>query len=144
MFIIMVNVVALYPQVLSVSSHICLNFPMSLTFWLALIIFGWTVNTNKILSHLVPQGTPNVLIVFMVLIELVRNIIRPVTLCVRLTANLIAGHLLISLLGSALVRRGIIVLFFVPILLTILEIAVSFIQAYVFITLITLYTTEIK
>jgi F-type H+-transporting ATPase subunit a len=144
MFIIMVNVVALYPQVFSVSSHICLNFPMSLTFWLALIIFGWTVNTNKILSHLVPQGTPNVLIVFMVLIELVRNIIRPVTLCVRLTANLIAGHLLISLLGSALVRRGIIVLFFVPILLTILEIAVSFIQAYVFITLITLYTTEIK
>jgi F-type H+-transporting ATPase subunit a len=80
----------------------------------------------------------------MVLIELVRNIIRPVTLCVRLTANLIAGHLLMSLLGNALVRRGLAILFFVPILLTILEIAVSFIQAYVFITLVTLYATEIK
>jgi F-type H+-transporting ATPase subunit a len=81
---------------------------------------------------------------FIVLIELVSNIIRPITLCVRLTANLIAGHLLMSLLGNALVGRGIVFLVFVPILLTILELSVSFIQAYVFITLVTLYTTEIK
>ena len=94
------------------------------------------------LSHLVPQGTPNVLIMFIVLIELVRNIIRPVTLCVRLTANLIAGHLLISLLGNALVRRGIVFLMFVPVLLTILEMAVSFIQAYVFSLLASSYIKD--
>jgi F-type H+-transporting ATPase subunit a len=99
------------------------------------------------LSHLLPQGTPNALIIFIVIIEIVRNIIRPITLCVRLTANLIAGHLLISLLGDALTQLPIlnrILTLPVPIALTILERAVSFIQAYVFITLITLYTTEIK
>jgi F-type H+-transporting ATPase subunit a len=109
--------------------------------------FGWVKNTNHILAHLVPQGTPGALINFMVLIELVSNLIRPITLCVRLTANIIAGHLLISLLGNALVRislTGTAFLLIIPIMLTILEAAVACIQAYVFITLITLYTTEIK
>jgi F-type H+-transporting ATPase subunit a len=83
----------------------------------------------------------------MVIIELVRNIIRPITLCVRLTANLIAGHLLISLLGNALVRAPLLVKITItpiPLTLTVLESAVAAIQAYVFITLITLYTTEVK
>ena len=99
------------------------------------------------LSHLVPQGTPAALIMFIVLIEFVRNIIRPITLCVRLTANLIAGHLLMSLLGNALVSMP---PFYntlslpIPLMLTVLESAVACIQAYVFITLITLYTTEVK
>jgi len=100
-----------------------------------------------ILSHLVPQGTPNALIIFIVLIELVRNLIRPITLSVRLTANLIAGHLLISLLGGAIIRvTAFTGVFFIviPLLLTVLELAVACIQAYVFITLITLYTTEVK
>ena len=99
------------------------------------------------LAHLLPQGTPVVLMSFMVLIELTRNIIRPITLCVRLTANLIAGHLLMTLLGNALSNLGILQnIFATPISLTlsILESAVACIQAYVFITLITLYTTETK
>jgi F-type H+-transporting ATPase subunit a len=99
------------------------------------------------LAHLVPQGTPAALIIFIVMIELTRNIIRPITLCVRLTANLIAGHLLISLLGNALVSIRTptnILAMPIPLILTILESAVACIQAYVFITLITLYTTEVK
>jgi F-type H+-transporting ATPase subunit a len=99
------------------------------------------------LSHLLPQGTPLALINFMVLIELTRRIIRPVTLCVRLTANIIAGHLLISLLGNALlgIRRTVAVIRIpVPLILTTLESAVAGIQAYVFITLISLYTAELK
>jgi F-type H+-transporting ATPase subunit a len=99
------------------------------------------------LSHLVPQGTPGLLIIFIVLIEIVSNIIRPITLCVRLTANLIAGHLLMSLLGNAISSMpvtGVILAIPVPITLTVLESAVACIQAYVFITLITLYTTEVK
>jgi F-type H+-transporting ATPase subunit a len=99
------------------------------------------------LSHLLPQGTPLALMNFIVLIELTRRIIRPITLCVRLTANIIAGHLLISLLGNALlgIRRTIaIIRISVPIILTILESAVAGIQAYVFMTLISLYTAELK
>lgn len=145
--IIIVNVIALYPQVFSLTSHVTFNLPLSLTFWLGLIMFGWIKNTNIILSHLVPQGTPNSLIIFIVLIELVRNLIRPITLSVRLTANLIAGHLLISLLGRAIIKMTLLTRMFfiiIPMILTILELAVACIQAYVFITLITLYTTEVK
>jgi F-type H+-transporting ATPase subunit a len=99
------------------------------------------------LAHLLPQGTPPILIVFMVVIELTRTIIRPITLCVRLTANLIAGHLLITLLGNFILSinlRSIALTSLCPLLLTILESAVALIQAYVFITLISLYLSEIK
>jgi F-type H+-transporting ATPase subunit a len=145
--IIFINLLALYPQIFSPTSHLTITLPLSMVFWLSLILFGWMKNTNHILSHLLPQGTPPALIMFIVVIELIRNIIRPVTLCVRLTANLIAGHLLMSLLGNALIHIKItsaIIYIPIPIILTILESAVACIQAYVFITLITLYTTEIK
>jgi hypothetical protein len=56
--------------------------------------------TNHIFEHLVPQGTSTILIPFMVVIETIRNLIRPGTLAVRLTANIIAGHLLLTLLGN--------------------------------------------
>jgi len=98
------------------------------------------------LTHILPQGTPIALINFMVLIETVRNLIRPITLCVRLTANLTAGHLLITLLGNAVLAmdamRGICRIL-APLVLTVLETAVSFIQAYVLTTLVTLYSTEV-
>lgn len=145
--ILLMNFIALYPQVFSPTSHLSVTLPMSLTFWLSLMLFGWIKNTNHMLSHLLPQGTPPALIMFMVIIEIVSNIIRPITLCVRLTANLIAGHLLMSLLGNALTRMNVVYSFMslpVPLMLTILESAVACIQAYVFITLVTLYTTEVK
>jgi len=94
---------------------------------------------------LVPQGTPSFLINFIVLIELTRTIIRPITLCVRLTANIVAGHLLITLLNNFLIQRRIPAFFFIratPFILTVLERAVAFIQAYVFVTLVTLYANE--
>jgi len=96
--------------------------------------------------HLVPQGTPIILIPFIVLIETIRNIIRPITLIIRLTANIIAGHLLITLLGnigSNIFILIIPILLFIQILLLTLERAVAIIQSYVFSVLITLYYNEI-
>jgi len=55
---------------------------------------------DHLLAHLVPLGTPGVLIPFIVFIELIRSIIRPLTLAVRLAANMVAGHLLICLVNS--------------------------------------------
>jgi len=101
---------------------------------------------NDTCSHLTPQGTPFILIPFMVLIETIRLIIRPITLAIRLTANIIAGHLLISLIGSSGQSLRIIALSIilrVQIFLIILEIAVAFIQSYVFTILRTLYRSEI-
>jgi F-type H+-transporting ATPase subunit a len=145
--ILLINVIALYPQNFSPTAHLPVTLFLSISVWITIVSFGWLKNTNHILSHLLPQGTPVILINFIVIIELVRNLIRPITLCVRLTANLIAGHLLISLLGNAVMslrKYRMILAIPAPLVLTILEAAVACIQAYVFITLITLYTTEIK
>lgn len=104
-------------------------------------------NLGRFLAHLVPVGTPYVLIPFIVLIEFVRNIIRPITLSVRLAANLVAGHLLITLIRSPIVNTSyvsIILLLRGLYMLIILESAVAFIQAYVFRILRTLYLREVN
>merc|ERR1719197_2251582 len=101
----------------------------------------------SVLSHLVPLGTPYVLIPFIVLIERVRNIIRPGTLSIRLAANMVAGHLLLTLLGSQGPNaQGIVLLVLVGrlILLLCLELAVACIQAYVFTILRSLYLNELR
>jgi len=94
----------------------------------------------------VPQGTPSVLIPFIVCIETIRNIIRPGTLAVRLTANIIAGHLLLTLLGNtgnSIIKILIPFLLITQVILLILESAVAIIQSYVFAILSTLYSREI-
>lgn len=98
------------------------------------------------LAHFVPQGTPGALMPFMVLIERVRGLIRPMTLAVRLAANMIAGHLLLVLLGGAISifsPLGLVSAVVAQIALVVLETAVACIQAYVFAVLITLYAREI-
>lgn len=98
-------------------------------------------------AHLVPQGTPPVLIPFMVCIETIRNVIRPGTLAVRLAANIIAGHLLITLLGNTGPRLSLTILRFLiigQIALLVLESAVAIIQSYVFAVLRTLYSSEVN
>jgi F-type H+-transporting ATPase subunit a len=97
-------------------------------------------------AHLVPQGTPSVLMPFIVLIETIRNIIRPGTLAVRLSANIIAGHLLLTLLGNtgnSISSFIISILILTQLLLLSLESAVAIIQSYVFTILRTLYSREI-
>lgn len=93
-----------------------------------------------------PQRTPAALIPFIVLIETIRNVIRPGTLAVRLIANMVAGHLLITLLGNQTAMASNIVLLGLiatQILLLTLESAVAIIQSYVFAVLSTLYASEI-
>jgi F-type H+-transporting ATPase subunit a len=95
----------------------------------------------------VPQGTPGILIPFIVCIETIRNVIRPGTLAVRLTANIIAGHLLITLLGNtgpSISSSLISLLIITQILLLTLESAVAIIQSYVFAVLSTLYSREVN
>lgn len=95
------------------------------------------------LIALVPNGTPLVLMPFIVLIESIRIAIRPITLSVRLTANIVAGHLLLRLAGEGFERiLSISVLFVCQTMLMALEVAVAAIQAYVFTVLVTLYSKE--
>lgn len=140
------NFLGLFPYIFTASRHIRFSLSLSIAFWLRIIIYRIFNYLNDLFSHLTPQGTPFALIPFIVLIESIRLIIRPFTLAIRLTANIIAGHLLLSLLGSSGQSTPIIYLsliIFSQILLFILEISVSLIQAYVFSILSTLYSREI-
>lgn len=143
-YILINNLIGLLPYVFTSSSHLVFSLGIALPLWLSFIIYGWFNKYNSIFRHLVPTGTPPVLIPFIVIIETVRNIIRPGSLSVRLTANIIAGHLLISLLGNNTSRVILITTTIIVYLgLIIFELAVAIIQSYVFITLRTLYSREI-
>ena len=108
---------------------------------------GWALlfQPLSVLSHLVPLGTPYVLIPFIVLIESVSNIIRPGTLSIRLAANMVAGHLLLTLLGSQgpSIGRHLPGLMVGLVALLLLEVGVACIQAYVFTILSSLYLSEL-
>lgn len=146
-FVIFNNFLGLFPYIFTRTSHLTLSLSISLPLWLRFIMYGWINNSQHIFSHIIPQGTPPILIPFIVLIETIRNIIRPITLAVRLTANIIAGHLLITLLrrtGSNIAYYIIILLIIIQILLLILESAVAIIQSYVIAILRTLYSREVN
>nr|ARH53952.1 ATP synthase F0 subunit 6 [Nacerdes carniolica] len=141
------NFLGLFPYIFTSTSHMVLTLTLALPLWLTFMIFGWINNTIHMFAHLVPQGTPPVLMPFMVCIETISNIIRPGTLAIRLSANMIAGHLLMTLLGntgSMLSLYMINLLLITQILLLVLESAVSIIQSYVFAVLSTLYSSEVN
>lgn len=145
-FIIINNFIGLFPYIFTRTRHLTINLTLSVPLWLSIILFGWINTTNNIFIHLVPQGTPNLLIPFIILIESIRRLIRPITLTIRLTANIIAGHLLLTLLGNLGPKLFILfipILLIVQIVLLTLESAVSIIQSYVFSVLITLYVREV-
>ena len=140
--IIINNSIGLLPYVFTRSRHIIYTLSLALPVWVRLIIFGWINKSQEIFAHLIPTGTPTILIPFIVCIETIRNIIRPGALAVRLIANIIAGHLLIRLLGDSAISTTniiLIIIILIQTLLIIFEIAVAIIQAYVFSILTTLY-----
>uniref|UniRef100_A0AAU6PBZ3 ATP synthase subunit a n=1 Tax=Dusuna sp. TaxID=3133678 RepID=A0AAU6PBZ3_9HEMI len=137
------NLVGLVPYVYACSSHLCFSLGFSIPLWLSMMFFGWLMNFNFMFIHLVPLGTPFLLSPFMVMIETVSNFIRPISLAVRLSANMIAGHLLMSLLGSSTTGFFLMLFFIVFLMILLFEFAVSLIQSYVFVTLGVLYSSEI-
>lgn len=141
------NFLGLFPYIFTSTRHLTLTLTLAIPLWLCFILYGWINHTQHIFAHLVPQGTPAILIPFIVCIETISNVIRPGTLAVRLAANIIAGHLLLTLLGNtgpslsyAIVR----LLLIGQIALLVLESAVAIIQSYVFAILRTLYSREVN
>uniref|UniRef100_A0AAU7N373 ATP synthase subunit a n=1 Tax=Petalocephala arcuata TaxID=3078504 RepID=A0AAU7N373_9HEMI len=144
-YIMVMNLVGLVPYIFTCSSHLVFSLGMSLPFWFGLMFFGWLNNLNSMFVHLVPIGTPYLLMPFMVLIETISNFIRPLSLAVRLSANMIAGHLLMSLLGNTTCNDFFffVLFFFVFFMIFVFEFCVSVIQSYVFVTLGVLYSSEV-
>nr|YP_010697688.1 ATP synthase F0 subunit 6 [Hypoderma sinense]WCF76316.1 ATP synthase F0 subunit 6 [Hypoderma sinense] len=141
------NFMGLFPYIFTSTSHLSMTLTLALPLWLCFMLFGWMNNTQHMFAHLVPQGTPPILMPFMVCIETISNLIRPGTLAVRLSANMIAGHLLMTLLGNTGTQLPIIILsmlIMTQIALLVLESAVAMIQSYVFAILSTLYSSEVN
>nr|AMX74187.1 ATP synthase F0 subunit 6 [Ornithodoros zumpti] len=145
-FILISNFFGLFPYIFTPTSHINITSSIALPMWISFMLFGWINQTNFMFSHLVPTGTPMFLSMFMVCIETISNLIRPLTLAVRLTANMISGHLLLCLLSNIMHNfPSMNLVVFTPLLiLIVLEAAVAIIQSYVFVTLSSLYLNELN
>jgi len=139
-FVLIINIIGLVPYIFTTTAHIIFTLILAFPFWISIVLFRITQQTNHFLRHLVPLRTPLPLSQFIVLIELTRQIIRPITLSVRLAANITAGHILIALARSPITfitaRRSVLII------LIILETAVAVIQAYVFTILTCIYLND--
>lgn len=140
--IVLSNILGLLPYVFTPSRHLTINLSLTLPLWIGFIVLTILKSPNLFLAHLVPSGAPTFLQPFIVLIELTSNLIRPITLSIRLTANIMAGHLLITLLANSASVKRFILIFPSLLVLCVLETAVALIQAYVFSILRILYIEE--
>nr|UEP17242.1 ATP synthase F0 subunit 6 [Garra motuoensis] len=147
-FLITINMLGLLPYTFTPTTQLSLNMGFAVPLWLATVIIGMRNQPTIALGHLLPEGTPIPLIPVLIIIETISLFIRPLALGVRLTANLTAGHLLIQLIATAvfvllpMMPTVAILTATVLFLLTLLEVAVAMIQAYVFVLLLSLYLQE--
>nr|QCS26618.1 ATP synthase F0 subunit 6 [Pachyhynobius shangchengensis]QCS26631.1 ATP synthase F0 subunit 6 [Pachyhynobius shangchengensis]QCS26644.1 ATP synthase F0 subunit 6 [Pachyhynobius shangchengensis]QCS26657.1 ATP synthase F0 subunit 6 [Pachyhynobius shangchengensis]QCS26670.1 ATP synthase F0 subunit 6 [Pachyhynobius shangchengensis] len=147
-FLITINLLGLLPYTFTPTTQLSLNLGLAVPFWLATILIGLRNQPSMTFGHLLPEGTPILLIPILIIIETISLLIRPLALGVRLTANLTAGHLLIQLIATAtlvllpMMPMVSLMTMMVLFLLTLLEIAVAMIQAYVFVLLLSLYLQE--
>nr|AXU25917.1 ATPase subunit 6 [Quiscalus lugubris]QEL09648.1 ATPase subunit 6 [Quiscalus lugubris] len=147
-FLLLINLLGLLPYTFTPTTQLSMNLALAFPLWLATLLTGLRNQPSASLGHLLPEGTPTPLIPALILIETTSLLIRPLALGVRLTANLTAGHLLIQLISTATTALFStmpvvsLLTFVVLFLLTILEVAVAMIQAYVFVLLLSLYLQE--
>nr|QUG10088.1 ATP synthase F0 subunit 6 [Melanitta deglandi] len=143
-----INLLGLLPYTFTPTTQLSMNMALAFPLWLATLLTGLRNKPSASLAHLLPEGTPTPLIPALILIETTSLLIRPLALGVRLTANLTAGHLLIQLISTASIALAptlpavSLLTMVILMLLTILEVAVAMIQAYVFVLLLSLYLQE--
>nr|ADO22854.1 ATP synthase F0 subunit 6 [Myiothlypis conspicillata] len=147
-FLLLINLLGLLPYTFTPTTQLSMNLALAFPLWLATLLTGLRNQPSISLGHLLPEGTPTPLIPALIMIETTSLLIRPLALGVRLTANLTAGHLLIQLISTATTALFStmpmisLLTFLILFLLTILEVAVAMIQAYVFVLLLSLYLQE--
>nr|YP_010489384.1 ATP synthase F0 subunit 6 [Schistodesmus spinosus]UWM10798.1 ATP synthase F0 subunit 6 [Schistodesmus spinosus] len=149
MLIFIVNISGMIPNVFSPTSHLSLTLVLAGMVWFCLVFSGWVYSWQESAGHLVPTGSPIILIPLLVLIESVSILIRPITLGVRLAANITMGHLMLHVIGEYVVEFFYEISFLGSLLgglvmwgYVIFEFAVSFLQAYVFTLLVGLYSSD--
>nr|AGS17918.1 ATP synthase F0 subunit 6 [Anodonta anatina]AGS17932.1 ATP synthase F0 subunit 6 [Anodonta anatina] len=133
------NYGGMVPAGFSVSSQLSAGLGLAFVWWFWPVFSAFCYNWKSFLAHLLPTGTPLFLCPLMILIESTSILIRPVTLAVRLVANITMGHLVLALMGASSIV-GITSLAFGAYVL--FEFFVCGLQAYVFTLLVSLYSME--
>ena len=144
MFILVGNMLGMIPYSFTFTSHIAVTFAMAMVVFIGVTILGFAKHGIKFLTFFVPPGVPFWMWPLMIPIEIISYLSRPVSLAMRLFANMLAGHTLLKVFAGfvpALGAAGIVPLAFVG-ALTGLELLIAFLQAYVFAILTCLYIND--
>lgn len=151
MFVLVANLFGLFPYFFTITSHIIVTFALALLVIGTVVIYGFMKHGFGFLKLFVPQGVPGVLIPLVVLIEIISFLSRPISLSVRLFANMLAGHITLKVFAgfvtslSALGAIGIggaVLPLAMTVAITALEFLVAFLQAYVFAVLTCMYLND--
>nr|YP_010574726.1 ATP synthase F0 subunit 6 [Triopha modesta]UZI00297.1 ATP synthase F0 subunit 6 [Triopha modesta] len=144
-FLLLMNFLGLIPFVYGPTSNIWVSASLALVMWSLLVFSGWVKFPIESAAHFAPAGAPSALVPLLVLIETASILIRPLTLTVRIIANISAGHIIMGLIASSLAAANITTVAFVfmaHIGYNMFEVFVCTIQAYVFTLLVKLYGEE--
>jgi F-type H+-transporting ATPase subunit a len=143
-FILTLNLLGLIPYGFTVTSHIVVTFALALLVIIVVTAIGFARHGPNYLKLFVPEGVPIWLMPVIVPIELISYLIRPISLSVRLFANMLAGHTMLKVFAGFVVSLG--VFGFAPLLFTVaftgLELFVAFIQAFIFTVLTCIYLND--
>ena len=145
MFVLFCNMIGMLPYSFTVTSHIIVTLILALFIFIAVTIIGFAKHGFKYLSIFVPSGVPAVLLPLITIIEIISYLSRPVSLSVRLFANMMAGHTMLKVFGGFVISLGILggwLPLGFSVALTGLEILVAFLQAYVFAILTCIYLND--
>lgn len=151
MFIVIMNLFGIVPYTFSPTAHIAVTFGLSLSIFIGVTLLGMVNYGANYFSMFMPAGSPLVLAPFMIVIELVSHAAKAVSLGVRLAANITAGHILFAILSgftfTMLTTGGIMTIasifpMLIVLFITVIEMAVAVIQAYVFSLLTAIYISE--
>jgi F-type H+-transporting ATPase subunit a len=151
MFVLTANLLGMFPYFFTITSQIIVTFALALLVIGTVLVYGFYKHGFGFLNVFVPQGVPGILLPLVVTIEIISFLSRPISLSVRLFANMLAGHITLKVfagfvasLGAlgALGIGGAILPLIMTVALTGLEFLVAFLQAYVFAVLTCMYLND--
>ena len=145
MFVLFCNMVGMLPYSFTVTSHIIVTFVLAAAIFIGVTVIGFIKHGIKYLELFVPKGVPVVLLQIIIIIEVISYLSRPVSLSVRLFANMMAGHTMLKVFGGFVISLGLLggwLPLGFSVALTGLEILVAFLQAYVFAILTCIYLND--
>ena len=145
MFVLFCNMLGMLPYSFTVTSHIIVTFALAAIIFLGVTIIGFVNHGIGYLKLFIPSGVPLFLLPLIVIIEIISYLSRPVSLSVRLFANMMAGHTMLKVFGGFVISLGIVgglLPLSFTVALTGLEILIAFLQAYVFAILTCIYLND--